>query len=70
MTISRTAEGWYEARQTGMDWEPFQTRDCKANLNMKNVKIQTFAVMGQSSKLKNQDLVSRLASFRPEAVRA
>ena len=53
-----------------MDWEPFQTRDCKANLNMKNVKIQTFAVMGQSSKLKNQDLVSRLASFRLEAVRA
>ena len=40
-----------------------------ANLNVKNVKIQTFAVMGQSSKLISQNLVSRLASSRLEAVR-
>lgn len=40
------------------------------NLNMKNVKIQAFAVMGQSSKLISQNLVSRFVSCRLEAVRA
>ena len=69
MTISRTAEGWCEARQTGMAWEPFQPHDCIVNLNVKNVKIQTFAVMGQSSKLISQNLVSRFVSSRLEAVR-
>ena len=69
MTTSRTAEGWYEARQTGMAWEPFQPTIDIVTLNMKIVKIQTFAVMGQSSKLISQNLVSRLVSSCLEAVR-
>ena len=71
MTIFRTAEGWYEARQTGMAWEPFQPHNCIIeNLNVKSIKIQTFVIMGQSSKLISQNFVSRLVSSRLEAARA